>query len=425
MAEAPSNQVNSSFFMPSRSPLLLRACLLFLGVLLWAPRPAGQQAASAALPPITATMKSDPLTRTAFDHYYNLEYDKAVKEFERALEQHPQDPFAVNHLINALMFRELYRTGALDTSLYANNSFIDKKTYPVDPAVKQRIQELTQRALQLEQERLKISPNDVDTLYARGTTLGLRATYIGLVDKAWYSALRSALAARHDQERVLQLDPDYSDAKTLVGTHNYVIAGLPFVIKVAAAVVGVSGNRQKGLQQLQEAAAAGGETAVDANVILGLFYRREQRYSEALERVRGLLAAHPRNFLFQLEEANLLNAAGHGPEAIAAYGRILQEGKQGYFADPHLELAAFGLGEAERGQRHFPEARDAYESVNQYPHRDPELRQKATLFAGEMDDVLGQRDLALARYQETIAQNATTPEADLARKHLKRPFRMP
>ena len=400
--------------------------LLSLALMLAAvPCLAAQQAASAALPPITATMKSDPLTRSAFDHYYNLEYDQAVKEFERDLEQHPQDPFAVNHLINALMFRELYRTGALDTSLYANNSFINKKTYPVDPAVKQRLQDLTQRALGLEEARLKLAPNDVDTLYARGTTLGLRATYIGLVDKAWYSALRSALAARHDQERVLELDPTYADAKTLVGTHNYVIAGLPWMIKVAAAVVGVSGSRQKGLEQLQEAAAAGGETAVDANVILGLFYRREQKYDEALKRVRGLIAAHPRNFLFLLEEANLLNAAGHGQEAIAAYSRIVQQGKAGYFADPHLELAAFGLGDALRGQRQYPDALAAYESVNQYPHRDPELRQRADLSAGEMDDVLQKRDQALAKYKDVIAQNSSTPEADLARKHLKQPYRMP
>ena len=412
--------------MPSRPATLPLFRILFLALLLAVvPGLEAQQAASTALPPITATMKSDPLTRSAFDHYYNLEYDQAVKEFERDLEQHPQDPFAVNHLINALMFRELYRTGALDTSLYANNSFINKKTYPVDPAVKQRLQELTQRALQLEEARLKLAPNDVDTLYARGTTLGLRATYIGLVDKAWYSALRSALAARHDQERVLQLDPNYADAKTLVGTHNYVIAGLPWMIKVAAAVVGVSGSRQKGLEQLQEAAAAGGETAVDANVILGLFYRREQKYDEALKRVRGLITAHPRNFLFQLEEANLLNAAGHGPEAIAAYSRVVQQGKAGYFADPHLELAAFGLGDALRGQRQYPDALAAYESVNQYPHRDPELRQKADLSAGEMDDVLQKRDQALAKYKDVIAQNSSTPEADLARKHLKQPYRMP
>jgi tetratricopeptide (TPR) repeat protein len=413
--------------MRLRPALLPRSRFLLLCSLLSALAPclAAQQAAPAALPPITATMKSDPLTRSAFDHYYNLEYDQAVKEFERALEQHPQDPFAVNHLINALMFRELYRTGALDTSLYANNSFIDKKTYPVDPQVKQRLQELTQRALQLEESRLKADPDDVNTLYARGTTLGLRATYIGLVDKAWYSALRSALAARHDQERVLQLDPSYADAKTLVGTHNYVIAGLPWMIKVAAAVVGVSGNRKKGLEQLQEAAAAGGETAVDANVILGLFYRREQKYDLALQRVRGLIAAHPKNFLFLLEEANLLNAAGHGQEAIAAYRRIVQQGKDGYFTDPHLELAAFGLGEALRGQRQYQDALAAYESVNQYPHRDPELRQKADLSAGEMDDVLQKRDLALAKYKNVIAQNSSTPEADLARKHLKQPYRMP
>ena len=31
------------------------------------------------------------------------------------------------------------------------------------------------------------------------------------------------MGARHDHERVLELDPNYLDAKMVVGTHNYVI----------------------------------------------------------------------------------------------------------------------------------------------------------------------------------------------------------
>lgn len=54
----------------------------------------------------------------------------------------------------------------------------------------------------------------------------------------------------------------------------------------------------------------GGETAVNARIALSLFLRREHKYAEALPLVRILIGSYPRNFLFALEKANLLNALG-------------------------------------------------------------------------------------------------------------------
>ena len=50
---------------------------------------------------------NDVNTRKGFDNFYNLEYDKAIREFEAALQAHPDDPFAVNHLLSAVIFKEL------------------------------------------------------------------------------------------------------------------------------------------------------------------------------------------------------------------------------------------------------------------------------------------------------------------------------
>ena len=59
------------------------------------------------------------------------------------------------------------------------------------------------------------------------------------------------MSARHDHERVLELDPKYVDAKVLVGTHLYIIGSLSWPAKVTASVVGISGNKEKGLQYLR------------------------------------------------------------------------------------------------------------------------------------------------------------------------------
>ena len=60
--------------------------------------------------------------------------------------------------------------------------------------------------------------NDVNALYARGVAKGLRSTYMGMADHAWFAALRNAIGARHDHERVLELDPNYVDANCQWGS---------------------------------------------------------------------------------------------------------------------------------------------------------------------------------------------------------------
>jgi hypothetical protein len=322
------------------------------------------------------------------------------------------------------MFRELYRIGALDTELYAKDGFLNSKQFPIDPRAKQQILALMDQSLQLSEARLKKNPNDVDALYTRGVERGLRATYIGLIDKSWFAALRSAVGARHDHERVLELDPKYSDAKMAVGIHNYVIASVSWPVKVAASVIGLSGNKQKGIQYLYEAGAAGGETAIDSKIALSLFLRREQRYPEALKLVGGLCDDFPRNFLFRLEDANLLNAAGHGQEAIASFRKIIADDQSGIFAQgqTRMEMVHYGLAEALRGQRQFDDAAKEYDAVASSGRAAPDLRQRSQLGAGEMFDLMHKRTEAVQRYEALLSMDKSSDHADLARRHLKSPY---
>jgi len=221
----------------------------------------------------------------------------------------------------------------------------------------------------------------------------------------------------------LELDPNFQDAKLVVGTHYYVLGSLPWGVKVAVAMVGLSGNKDKGFQYLYEVAKGNGESCIDAQVILSLFLRREHRYDEALGIMRGLIPLYPRNVLFALEEGNLLREAGHNPEAEAVYRKIWQAGREGHYVGLHYELAALSLGDLLRGQKDYTSAAAAYEEVSQVSQPDPEALQKADLGAGEMYDMLQKHDLALKKYQAVIAAGGNTALAEAAREHLKEPYR--
>ena len=367
---------------------------------------------------------SDPLNDEAFDAFYSLEYDKAIPNFEKIVERHPDDPFAINHLINALLFHELNRMGALNSGEYANDSFVGQAHRPADPKVKDRIKQLIDRALSIEEARLEKNPNDVDTLYARGVTRGQFALYTALIERAWFSALRNAVGARHDHERVLELSPGYTDAKLIVGSHQYVTGSLPWAVKTAVSLVGLSGSKDKGIQYLYESAKSTGETSVDSKIALLLFLRREHRYDEALAISRDLQPRYPKNFLLQLEEANLLRAAGRQQQAAEVYRKVWQQGREGkYPKSAHYELSALALGDLLRSMKNYAGAAAAYDQVGEVEQPDPELSQRASLASGEMYDLLNKRDQAVHRYQAVIAMNSSTPPAETARKRLQEPFR--
>ncbi|HWY23160.1 MAG TPA: tetratricopeptide repeat protein [Candidatus Acidoferrum sp.] len=401
------------------------SCLVIvLFCLLPLPTPAQSRGgAGNTLPASGMSPEHDPIVDAAFDHFYNMEYDRSIQGFEKVVAQRANDPSAVNHLMSAVLMRELYRIGAMNTGEYANDSFVGEAHSAADSKVKERIKQLVDRAESLEEQALKANPNNVDALYARGVTRAQFSLYTALVERAWFSALRNAVGARHDHERVLELNPNYVDAKLVVGTHNYVTGSLPWGVKVAVAMVGLSGTKEKGLEYLRQVADSSGENSVDARVVLSLFLRREHRYDEARVLMHDLAGRYPKNHLFPLEEANLLRASGHVQEAAAGYRKVWQSGREGKYGNLHYETAAWGLGELLRSQKDYAGAAAAYELVSEAQDSDPETLQKANLAAGEMYDLLQKRDLAMKKYQTVLAENGSTPPAEQARRHIREAYR--
>jgi len=365
---------------------------------------------------------ADPLNPAAFQHFYDMYYERSIQEFTQVLQRHPDDPDAVNHLLTAVLFRELDRIGALNAGDYANDSFINSKHRPADPKVCDEIKQLVSRAQALEDKRLEANAKDVGALYSRGVTRAQFATYTALIERAWFSALRNALGARHDHERVLELDTNNGDAKLIVGAHNYVIGSLPWGIKAATTVVGLGGNKDKGLQYLHEAAQGTSETSIDARIILVVFLRREGRLDESLQLLRGLIPQYPHNVLFALEEGNLLRAKKQTREAEAVYRRVWDEGRAGKYVGLRYELATTALGDLLRSEKNYEGAAAAYDLIAQVQKPEPGTAQRAVVGAGEMYDLLHRREVAVKRYETALAMDGNSDLAQTAKKRLKEPY---
>jgi tetratricopeptide (TPR) repeat protein len=373
----------------------------------------------------TNPMNYDPQVKEAFNHFYNLDYNGAIQRFEHFRSAHPDDPQATAYLLEVVLFHELYRQDLLDTTFYANDGFLTgRHATTSDPEARKRILGLADEAIREADARLSKNPNDVDALFARGWVRSLQTTYLAMVDRDFRGGFKLATKAKDDEERVLQLDPNYVDAKLVVGVYQYVVGALPWPFKFLIGFVGITGSKTTGLAMLRDAGDHGVNTGVEARTVIALFLRRESKYAEAIQVVRKLKSEYPRNFLFHLEEANLRKDAGEGMAAIAAYRELLADAaRPDYFTEPQLELAYFGLGEALRGQRHYPEAADSYEEVASRKDVGPELKIRSLLAAGECRDVIGERAKAVTDYQGAIEAGPNTSRADTARKRLRSPYK--
>src|SRR5712692_9974450 len=137
----------------------------------------------------------DTPSARGFDHFYNLEYDQALAEFEKAAQQEPNAIGPHNHIAQTLLYREMYRNGALETQLVSgNNPFLRQKKLNPSPHVDKEFSDEIQKAMDLANARLARNANDSGALYARGVAFGLRANYTFLVRRAWRDSLRDATA---------------------------------------------------------------------------------------------------------------------------------------------------------------------------------------------------------------------------------------
>lgn len=356
--------------------------------------------------------------------FYNLNYDGALKRFEAVLKANPQNPMAVNYVLTTVIFRELYNQDLLDTTYYAHDSFLtSKRDVPVPEATRKRIEDLTDRAVDLCDKEIDADPNNANAYFARGYAHGMHSAFITLVDHSYVSAAHQGLQARSDSEQALKIDPGYADAKMAIGIQQFAVASLPRFLRFMIGITGVTGNKEKGLQLLRESAAHGVVTPVESRTALSLFLRHDARYPEAIVVERGLAKEYPHDYLFRLEVANLIKDSGNGPGAIAEYEAILADArKPGYFYDPRLHMTYFGLADTQRGQNMIAEAAQNYLEAAAQPTCSDWLKRRAQLNAGQMFDLLHQRAKAVEQYQLASEGGGDQSQADAARRYLKSPY---
>jgi tetratricopeptide (TPR) repeat protein len=368
-----------------------------------------------------------PAISKGFDHLYNLEYEPAIAEFTREIKLHPNDPFSYTHLAEALLYREMFNAGALESELVSGNNFFLAKAKIIPAEAEQkRFDEAIAKAITLSESRLATNSQDTEALYALGVAHGLRANYNFLIRKLWRDSLKEFTQSRKLHQQALQIKPDFIDAMMVGGVHDYIVGSLPFSWKILGFLIGFRGDRDGGLRTVERVAAEGQRARVEAMVLLAVAYRRERHAEKAVPLLNKLIEMFPRHYLYRLEMVQMYADLGKKDEALA----ILKTME---------DLRAAGA----TGYKNLPGGKIYYSRGNllfwyrEYSGALPDLQRvtaagaeaglntlmNAWLRMGQCYDMLGRRQEALRAYRQAIDGAPDSDAAREARRYLSSPYR--
>jgi hypothetical protein len=241
-----------------------------------------------------------------FRQLYNLDFSGAAKEFETWERVNPQNPMGPVSEAAGILFAEFDRLGVLEGQFYENDSlFAARRKYVADPQRRIRFEELLTRGEGLARTTLAGDNRNRDALLAMTLVNGLRADYAALIEKQNLPSLHYTKQASTWADQLLAADPTCFDAHLAGGVSKYIVGSMAAPVRWFLRLGGVSGDKARGIAELQTTAAQGRLLAPFARILLAIAYVRDKNTQKARTELMTLQQDFPNNPLFARELARL------------------------------------------------------------------------------------------------------------------------
>ena len=240
---------------------------------------------------------------------YDLRFDEAHQVFGAWKQSHPTDPLGPASEATAYLFAELARLGALESELFVDDERYESRTKLVaDPQMKANFAREIERAGYLSDAALQTSASDVNALFAKSLTFGLRADLAALIEKQDLAALKFTKQGRPFADRLTAIDPKAYDAYLGPGVENYLLSLKSAPLRALLWMTGSQVDRQKGLDELRLTAQHGHYLEPFAKLLLAVAALRDNNRALARDLLSELHTRFPNNPLY-LRELNRLTPA--------------------------------------------------------------------------------------------------------------------
>ncbi len=363
--------------------------------------------------------------KQGFTDLFELDYAEAQKRFTQIADRFPEHPGPPLYQATTVWLHELFERQDLDLDKFITPSYFTEKTgQTMSKANREFFMDKLERARTLCNDILSKKPGDVRARYFLGAIEGVEASFYITIDHSVGNAFKHGkLAYKYDSE-VLKEDPEFYDAYMTVGMYQYIVGSLPWYVKWIAAVIGFHGSKEQGLEDLQLAAEHGEFVADDSRVLQMVLFVRDGRYKDALRLAQFLHDRFPKNFLFNLNRAQIEEKMGRQSAALDIYLEIARLAEQKVPNYQKLQQIPYFLQLAPKLRKagELTAAEELLRKVVAQPTATPSDLARARLELGRTLDLADQRSRAEEQYRKVL----DLPDVDGSRKEasrlLKRPF---
>lgn len=256
----------------------------------------------ALLAGVSASASQAPEIDAGFRLLYELKFTEARAQFSAWQKAHPDDPLGSASEAASYLFEEFYHQGVLTSEFFLDDKrLLGGISGNPDETRRAGFAAANQRAQELARQRLRANPQDADALFALTISTGMQADYASLIEKRQFESLRLFRRAEDYAKQLLAIAPDSADAYLALGAANYILGCLPLHKRIFLWFGGIHGDKARGMQQLQMAAAHGHYLRPFAKTLLALAALREKQPERARQQLRELTSEFPRNPLFARE----------------------------------------------------------------------------------------------------------------------------
>src|SRR5438067_1908382 len=381
----------------------------------------------------------DELRAEGFEALYNLDYEGARRRFNEMTRLFPDHPAGYQFLAAGLWLKTLNESRRLQASLYNNEGFYKEKDDQADPKTVAEFRDLTRKAKELCEARLKQNPKDEDALYYLGAVEGLKAAWGSMVERSFMAAFTNGKDSVGHHRDLIKIDPNYTDAKVTIGMYDYVVGTLPPLYKLGATFLGYRGSRKRGLATLEQVAREGKWARDDAKSLLIALLKRENRFRDAYNYANELALKYPRNYLFKMEAADALVSQAEvdratnpdaakktEAEAFAIFDSLLASAQHPApnMPRPPLDLVHYNYGDALLVAGQAERAAKELLAAATVPGAESSMVTRARLRAAQALDVAGKREEALNEYKAVLARPNVFDSHEDAKRGLKEPYKL-
>jgi tetratricopeptide (TPR) repeat protein len=360
-----------------------------------------------------------------FDYVYNLDYEEARAAFENLRQQYPRHPGPPLYLALTLWHRELFRRQDLGLDrLAAPETFMQATGQQMPPADRAAFLTYIGESQTYSRAILKEKPGDRDARYFLGAAHAALAGFALTIDHDKRETFRQGRQAYLYHLGIVMEQPDYYDAYVTLGLYEYVVANLPWYVKWIAQIAGYKGTQERSFKYLRDAATKSRFASVNAHNLLVVLCLREKLYDEALENAQFLHRQYPRNFQLHLNVARILTEMKRPDEAADEYMKIIEqaEARTNYQKMP-LGMLRYNIGKALMSMDRLELAQRLFTAAIQDPTSPERERALSHLCLAQVLDLSGNRQQAVANYQQVLSAANFEDSHSAAQGYLKKPYR--